>query len=241
MKYMGSKSRIANDIVPIIQEEIDKTGANYYEPFCGGCNIIDKINAKIRCASDNNKYLIAMWKHLTENPDDEYPKEISYEHYSDVRANKEKYPDWYVGYVGFLASYNGRFFDGGYAKTVISKTGVTRNYYREAKDNIFRQLPHVVGVKFACLDYSESKPRNMVVYCDIPYFSTKQYSTSKDFDHEKFWQTMREWSKNNIVFVSEEHAPDDFECVWQQEIIRTQDNTKRTKAVEKLFRYGGKK
>ena len=182
-----------------------------------------------------------MWKHLTENQNDEYPKEISYEHYSDVRANKGKYPDWCVGYVGFLASYNGRFFDGGYAKTVISKTGVTRNYYREAKDNIFKQLPDVVGIKFACLDYSDAKPHDMIVYCDIPYFGTKQYSTSKDFDHEKFWNIVREWSKNNIVFVSEEHAPDDFECVWQQEIIRTQDNTKRTKAVEKLFRYGGGK
>ena len=96
MKYMGSKSRIAKDIVPIIQKEIDETGANYYEPFCGGCNIIDKINAKTRCASDNNKYLIAMWKHLTENLDSEYPKEISYEHYSDVRANKK---------TTFLGSY----------------------------------------------------------------------------------------------------------------------------------------
>lgn len=43
---MGGKSRIAKFIVPILQNAIDKTGYNYYEPFCGGCNIIDKIKAK---------------------------------------------------------------------------------------------------------------------------------------------------------------------------------------------------
>ncbi|WP_217959426.1 DNA adenine methylase [Acutalibacter muris] len=41
MKYVGSKSRIAKHIVPIIQSYIDKTDANFYlEPFIGGgkCN-----------------------------------------------------------------------------------------------------------------------------------------------------------------------------------------------------------
>ena len=37
MKYMGSKSRIAKYIVPIIQEYIDKNEIkNYLEPFVGG-------------------------------------------------------------------------------------------------------------------------------------------------------------------------------------------------------------
>ena len=239
MKYLGSKSRIAKQIVPIIQAEIDKTGWDYYEPFCGGCNVIDKIAAKTRYASDNNYYLIKMWRHLTTNPDGEYPDEITYEHYSEVRANMDDYPAWYVGYVGFLASYNGRFFDGGYAKTLISKAGVERNYYQEAKRNVFAQLPNVIGTRFFWASYTDLKPHEMVIYCDPPYAGTKQYATSKDFDHDDFWNTMREWSKDNVVFISEEHAPDDFICVWEQEITRTQDNAKRTKAVEKLFKYGG--
>lgn len=237
MKYMGSKSRIAKDIVPIIQAEVDRTGWDYYEPFCGGCNIIDKIHAKNRYASDNNKYLIAMWQYLMENPDFVPPDEITHEHYSDVRANKEKYPDWYVGYVGFLASYNGRFFDGGYSKTIISKAGVVRNYYREAKDNIIKQIPDVVGVKFSCCDYADVNPHEMVIYCDIPYSGTKQYSTSKNFDHEKFWGIMREWSKDNVVFISEQRAPEDFACVWQRDILRTVRPTDQFTVTERLFRY----
>lgn len=37
MKYMGSKSRIAKYIVPIIQSYIDKSGYDYYvESMVGG-------------------------------------------------------------------------------------------------------------------------------------------------------------------------------------------------------------
>lgn len=46
MKYMGSKSRIAKYIVPIIQKCIDDNGLEYYiEPFVGGgkCNRQDNL------------------------------------------------------------------------------------------------------------------------------------------------------------------------------------------------------
>ena len=42
-------------------------------------------------------------------------------------------------------------------------------------------------------------------------------------------------SKKNVVLVSEHEAPSEWECIWQQEVKRTIDNTKRVKAVEKLF------
>ena len=65
MKYMGSKSRIAKYIVPIIQSFIDKSSATeYYENFCGGANVIDKIKCKNRTGSDANKYLIALLNHV---------------------------------------------------------------------------------------------------------------------------------------------------------------------------------
>ena len=40
MKYMGSKAKVARYIVPIIQEQIERSGyETYLEPFCGGCNV----------------------------------------------------------------------------------------------------------------------------------------------------------------------------------------------------------
>lgn len=44
-------------------------------------------------------------------------------------------------------------------------------------------------------------------------------------------------SKHNIVLVSEEHAPADFSCIWENEINRTIDNVKTKKATEKLYFY----
>lgn len=240
MKYMGSKSRIAKHIVPIIQEKIKKNNIKtYIEPFCGGCNIIDKIQCETKVASDNHKYLIEMFKNL--NSIEDLPEFITKEHYSEVRNcfNKEllEYPDWYIGAVGFFASYNGRFFDGGYAGIVHTKAGTERNYYDEAKRNLLEQIPSLDNIQFLYGDYEDlySNQNNCMFYCDIPYKGTKQYGSSKNFDYDRFWKWANKMSEKNIVLVSEHEAPSDWTCIWQQEVKRTIDNNKRVNAIEKLF------
>lgn len=65
---MGSKSRIAKYIVPIIQKYINDTGCKYYlEPFVGGANVIDKIKCNTKIGSDKNKYLIALLQRAQAN------------------------------------------------------------------------------------------------------------------------------------------------------------------------------
>ena len=47
-------------------------------------------------------------------------------------------------------------------------------------------------------------------------------------------------SENNLVFVSEYKAPDDFICVWQGEVktnFASQRDKATHKAVEKLFKF----
>lgn len=81
---MGSKAKITKYIVPIIQRKIDESGARYYvEPFAGGCNVIDKIKAEYRIASDSNKYLIALFQHLQDGG--ELPEHITREEYNKAR------------------------------------------------------------------------------------------------------------------------------------------------------------
>lgn len=232
MKYMGSKSRIAKSIVPIIQAEIDRTGWNYWEPFCGGCNVIDKIKANKRYASDNNKYLIALWKYLQIG--EKMPKELTKQQYSFVRSDPDHFEDWMVGCVGFIASYNGKWM-GGYAGKTNTKIGTVRDYYDEARRNVESQSQLLKDVIFSNSSYLMHKPHNLVIYCDPPYANTTGYKCG-GFDSELFWNTVREWSKDNIVLVSEETSPDDFEVIWQQEILRTQDNKTRKMATEKLFK-----
>jgi DNA adenine methylase len=235
MKYMGSKARIANNILPIILKE-RKQGQYYVEPFCGGCNVIDKAGGN-RIASDNNQYLISMFKSLQEGwiP----PEEISREHYNEVRRNYnqkgECYTDSYTGFVGFVGSYNGRFFDGGYSGKVKIKNGSTRDYITEARTNLMVQIESLSGVTFICRDYKDSiLPSCSLIYCDPPYLGVKKYSYQ--INHVEFWQWCRDMAfKGHKVFISEYNAPEDFACIWQQEIKTAINQTITKNVVEKLF------
>lgn len=242
MKYMGSKSRIAKDIVPIIQEYIDNNNiTKYWEPFVGGANVIDKISCNQKVGSDKNKYLIALLCHVRDGK--ELYESVSKELYDKARnaykcGDTSEFEDWQIGNIGFLASYNGRWFDGGYAKAGYEKTKNGerfRDYYRESKDNLLKQAPQLKDCRFGSLDYVNYRPKECLVYCDPPYQGTKQYANATAFDYNLFWTTMREWSKDNIVIISEENAPDDFECIWEQAVSRSIKATGKSKSVEKLF------
>ena len=243
MKYMGGKSRISKEIVPIIQNVINKRSiTNYIEPFCGGCSIVEKIACENRTASDINPYLIGLFQHLQSGGEllPAVPREL----YSEVRENykKGKYPEWYVGNVGFLASYNGRFFDGGYAKPGYEKTKHGeryRDYYRESSDNIKIQISKLDDVRFICADYRDTSAQNAVIYCDPPYANEKQYANSKAFDYSEFWEIMRKWSEKNYVFISEMNAPEDFVCIWEKSVIRSIKAADKTRDTEKLFVFSG--
>ena len=244
MKYMGSKSRIAKDIVPIIQKCIDDNNIEtYVEPFVGGANVIDKINCKNKIGNDLNKYLIGLLNYVSN--DGELLQEVSRELYSEVRSNYLKennnYEDWYVGNIGFLASYNGRWFDGGYAKPGYEKTKTGtryRDYYKEGLDNLLKQKEKLKDIKFSAVDYKDIIiPNNSVIYCDPPYEGAKFYSNSIKFNYEEFWKYMRKISQDNYVFISEENAPDDFVCIWNKEVSRSIKATDKSKSSEKLFVY----
>lgn len=234
---MGSKSMIAKQIVPIIQNYIDQSEKKaYIEPFVGGANVIDKIVCDYRVGFDINKYLIALLQYVATGA--KLPDTISKEVYADVRLNKEKYEPWFVGCTGFLASYNGRFFEG-YAGIVHTKAGTVRDYYDEAKRNLQTQALTLKNIGFACFDYRQLGFNNCVIYCDPPYAGTKGYDRTERFNHLEFWEIIREWSKKNVVIVSEQTAPSDFDCIWKAEITRTQDNASRFQVTEKLFKYAG--
>jgi DNA adenine methylase len=79
----------------------------------------------------------------------------------------------------------------------------------------------------------------MLVYCDPPYQGTTQYGAFNGFDHELFWNTMREWSKNNTVVISEYSAPDDFICVKEinSQMGLSSKGGNREVRVEKVFMH----
>lgn len=184
MKYMGSKARIAPEIMPLILEG-RKEGQYYVEPFCGGCNSLACADGK-RIGSDMNQYLIAMWKGLQAGV--ERPRIITKEMYDAARRDfrcgrNDHYDDFRIGWIGFMSSFNGKFFQG-----YTGNTTVNRDYIRESINNIERQIARLQDVAFFNCGYEElAIPDESIIYCDIPYRDTSKYNVKKGFDYDRFW------------------------------------------------------
>src|ERR1700748_958044 len=131
MKYMGSKRRIAKYILPIILKD-RHPNQWYIEPFCGGCNVIDKVDGN-RIANDYNEYIATMWDKMV-NHDFIPPNEISESLYNDIKTNKDKYPKELVGFAGISLTFGSTWF-GTYAR---DKRGV--NYALEGRSNLLKQI-----------------------------------------------------------------------------------------------------
>lgn len=241
MKYMGSKARIAKDILPIILAN-RKQGQYYVEPFVGGCNTIDKVNGN-RIGADFNKYLIAMWKFLTQTKL-EFPHYISRETYLYWRGIWHKRScvditsdDAMIGWVGFMGSFNGRFFDGGYSGHDVKGKCGKRDYISEQIRNTLSQVESLKGVDFRWSHYQDlTIPPESIIYCDPPYKGTKQYCISKDFDYGKFYEWCRRMkSEGHSVFISEYDMPADFELIWEKPITNSMNQVNTKKCVERLY------
>lgn len=207
MKYMGSKNRISKHILPHIQESIDKTG-KYLEPFVGGANLIDKVVCDVRVGMDFNEYLIDMWKALEGGW--KPPETLTREEYVNIRAKHKDYPKHLVGWVAINGSYSGKWW-GGYAGETQTKKGF-RDYYKEALNNVRKQVPSIVGVKFEQGNFFDLDVSGYTIYCDPPYRGTTGYKD--DFNHDLFYEKVLELSENNDLLISEYWMPDQFEEVW---------------------------
>lgn len=230
MQYMGGKSRISKQIADVLNAATkDRV---FVSLFCGSCAIESKVQADIKILNDKHPYLIAMWQALQNGWTP--PDVVTKEEYYRVKANMDENPAL-TGFVGFGCSFGGKWW-GGYAK---DKRG--DDYCGQAKRGLLKDLSGVVNATFTCLDYKDVEiPNGAIVYADPPYANTTGY-TIGGFDTYEFWDYMRQLSKRCDVYISEESAPDDFECVWSKEKVRTlekSDNVGRVK-VEKLFKYKG--
>lgn len=190
----------------------------WVEPFVGGANMIDKVEGN-RIGADFNVSLIMCLDELSKGwlP----PEFISREEYNNAREA------WYnghnsalIGYIGINGSYGGRWFDGGYAGISETNNGKKRNYPLEAFNNVIKQLEGLKDVNFISCSYQELDiPDNSLIYCDPPYYHTKEYTTAKKsgFDTEEFWQWCRDKAKQgHTVFISEYQSPEDFMCIWEK-------------------------
>lgn len=239
MVYMGSKAKYAKYIVPILQKTIDDNNIDtYIECFVGGANIIDKIKCKNRIGYDRSETLIALLdlaskdfsKVLEDGSKELWDKGKAYVK-EGIMPDDISLAD--IGAIEFFSSYSSGGFPRGYIKN-----SPTRNYFKERRHNLEKQAPNLKGIKFKCQNYYDLEPvKGALIYLDPPYQNTQtyDYANKEKMDYDRFWNWVRDLSKDNFVFISEQSAPEDFQIIWEQEVKRTTNKENNFKALERLY------
>lgn len=208
MRYQGGKSRIAKPIAQIIMQVAG--GDCFVSLFCGSCAVESKVQGFSRkLLNDRHEYLIAMLQGVQQGYN--LPEHITLEQYRYIRENKDADPVL-AGFVGFGCSFGGKWF-GGYAR---NKTGT--NYAEQSKRSLLKDMATLQDAQFVCGDYRRlCIPPNSVIYADPPYNNTTGYTGDK-FDTTEFWIAMRLLADlGHTVFVSEQEAPPDIQCIWERQ------------------------
>lgn len=245
MVYMGGKQKLIKYICPIINTYIKENGiTDFYDVMCGGANIVVNIECENLYANDLSPTLIALLQQAQKNFEEiEYNSareewDLCYAEYKRLKKNNFKdipeIPLARIGTIEWLGSYCGRGFPGGYG---VKSEG--RDLYNERYCNLKAQSEQTnfSKTKFSCGNYFDlTIPENALIYSDGPYYLTKAYGINKDFDYEKYYSWLREKSKTNPIFISEQTMPEDFKEVWRKEVKRTlHKDVEGKRTTEKLF------
>lgn len=227
MRYQGGKSRIAQDIASVISV---RGGDCFVSLFCGSYAVESKVQGFSRkILNDRHQYLIALLQGVQRGY--ELPESITPEQYRHIREHKDDDPTL-AGFVGFGCSFGGKWF-GGYARNA---TGT--NYAAQSKRSLLKDMATLQDATFVCADYRRvCIPPRAVIYADPPYNNTTGYHGDR-FDSAEFWIAMRLLADTgHTVFVSEQEAPPDIQCVWERKFTRTLDRNKSNQfsVTEKLF------
>ena len=237
--YHGGKQRIGReianviyDVSTIIEKESNFKIKGYCEPFCGMLGVYQHIpelfsdhRPKLQYkAGDTNKSVIKMWKEVQKGwvPP---TKSISKSRYDTIKNGSDSA---LKAFIGCSHSFRG-VFCGSYFPQNESKI-------KHSSDKIRSQKNAISNIRFSDGEYTQySNLKGFIIYCDPPYEGTMSYGDNI-FDHKKFWNIMRKWSKQNIVFISEYRAPKDFVCIGSSKKYSTiSGKGSRDERIEKLF------
>ncbi len=256
MKYMGSKRRVANDILNVMFNIVE-TDENtiFYDVFCGGGNLIQEVPLKNRVAIDLNEYVIEALRVIKLNPyilpkdrqdfinmvkqyakDKHIEFKTGKEAYNYMKEHLKEYPKWFIGYIGTTCAFGAKFLSTWARGT--ERNGKKRDYVRQAYNSAIVQHKRIQCVDFICKEYDKYDyiKENSIVYCDPPYSEASKYPRMTGFKSSDFYNWIRHMSKQGYnIFFSEFSAPEDFVEIWSKELLITTHKTRYSVKVDKLF------
>jgi DNA adenine methylase len=246
LKWVGNKQKFAAEITRYFPTQYGR----FFEPFLGSGAILATVAPKNGLGSDTFGPLMEIWKTLKSNPDrliDWYGErqrmigqQTKEEVYEQVKASYNAQPNGADFLFLSRSCYGGiirfRKNDGFMSTPCGVHDPISTESFSKRVNEWKNRLRYV---NFEHCDYKmafeEAKEGDMI-YCDPPYAfnkypikyrrDTKKYDV---FDNDKFWEVMREWSKENMVVISEITAPPDFINIWEQERYRSAAQSKKTR------------
>lgn len=251
MPYPGGKAR-AHYVVDVLNHPVFDDFV-YIEPFVGYASILHKIERKkVTVASDTNANVINVFKYLQCH--ELYPiitKPIFDNARQKYLGNLPISPT--LAAFSSLSTFNGiHWRHATYAGKHINKDGkifdyaqARHNYYDKLIQNKTFRTTSFTTCSYESYDLDQwRKLGPILLYCDIPYLTSRNkefYGMEEDFDYNRFWETIREWSSkdNVVVFISELQAPDDFVRVAAKQITVTMTRKKgiAPSMIDSVFTY----
>lgn len=204
MRYLGGKWRIRNWVTETLLTQRART-TTYLEPFMGSAAVFHIMAPHYPGAAigaDAHPDLMMMWQAVQRGW---VPP--AYVDQDTVATYRDKPPSAMRGFVGFGASYRGLWFHSAEGGKHIRRPNDKPNIVAAAASLNYKR-PSLRGAVLLRADYANHAPKDgWLVYCDPPYQGTAGYVTG-DFDHARFYETMREWvTAGALVLVSEQTAP----------------------------------
>ena len=116
MQYLGGKSRIANSIAKVINENDCEV---FVSLFCGSCAVETKVKASKKILNDKHPYLISMWRSLQNGW--EPPDTVTKEQYYKIKVDTE-----HCEYVNYTMRFGTNVFRGAYLHQLM---GILNLYF----------------------------------------------------------------------------------------------------------------
>jgi DNA adenine methylase len=212
MQYLGSKRFIVKEILPIILKKHNFNNF-YVEPFCGGLNVAQHVKGN-KIINDSNKYLIALFDYCLKGGPVDFI--INKEEYHSIKNNKDDYPDWLVGYAGFLSSPLGKFMGSYFLRK--NNNFQLINALKKTITNLIKSNTGILLLNNESYDKLYI-PENSTIYCDPPYLDKTKYK-GQEFNYDNFLNWLLKMKENKCtIYFSEGTKMNDFELVWEKTII----------------------
>jgi len=253
MKYHGGKTRLGKRLATQILNFVDfyysqrfynqKIISGYWDPTVGGTigvtkHLVTPLKERFSSdfsffASDISIPLIHFWIAIQKGFDP--PPKLSFKQYTYLKDTKEIQDPLHV-FVQHASSFGGFPYNQGISFDLINRQ------LNSAHNTIERMRPILKSFRIFSQDIFDPKlkPKNLLIYIDPPYYSSREtktlHKTLLSFDHKRFWEVVTEWSKDNLVFVSETSTlkPKEWMSIYSVE-FKNRFGKNEYSRVEKLF------